>query len=810
MERLTQELRHAARRLLRAPSFTVATVITLALAIGATASIFAVVQRVVLNPLPYPDSGRLIQLVHAGGIGMGADLYAHYAGRARTLESVAIWDDTEVTLTGDREPERLRIARVTPSLASVLRVVPIHGRWVRETEGVTDAQTAVLSYGLWMRRYGGDTAVIGRSITVNGVPMEVIGVMPAGFAYPDPDIGIWINDERLRRLAGLGFITHTGVARLREGVTIDDARTELTRLIADLPNAYPESPRVANLASTLKVATPISLKEATIGNVARALWILLASVSLVLLVACANVANLFLVRSEARQAEVAVRLALGAARRGIARYFLTESLILSLAGAGIGLGLAWAAVQFLVAAGPATLPRLHEIRLDGYAVTFTIAVSIAAGLAFGTIPLLRQAPRPALLRDAGRGTTGGAGRFGTRQLLMGAQIAFALVLLAAAGLMVRSFQNLRSIDAGFDPTSTLTFRLGLPASQYPDHDRVVRAHRAITERLSTLPGVLAASAANCLPLENERCVSSPLRVDGRPLPEGASAPGVWLHGVTDGYFEAIGMRVQRGRGIDRDDVERRRLVVVVNQALVDAYFPGQDPIGQRVTSGSDDVWGTIVGVASNTPTAALNESSRAPKLYMPMSVTGPDGLGGPNPANVSYIVRSATPPLGLLQSVRRAIGSVDPDLAVAQPRTLQDIFDRASAQMAFTMVLLAIAAVVALTLGVVGIYGAMSYIVSQRAGEIGVRVALGAKPSNVAGMIVWQGGIVAVVGIGIGLGVALGTSRFIESLLFDVSPSDPAIFAAIVALLFGISLLACWLPARRASRLNPVDALRAN
>ena len=808
MERLEQELRHAARRLLFAPSFTAAAVLTLALAIGATVSIFAVVQRVVLNPLPYPKSDRLLELRHADGLGMGADSYAHYASRARTLEGVAIWDDTEITLTGRGDPERLRIARVTPSLASVLRVAPAQGRWLDETQegGVL---TAVLSYPLWMRRYGGDPAIIGQSVTVNGAPMQVIGVMADGFAYPDRDIGMWINDERLIRFAGLGLITHTGVARLRDGVTIEDARTELTRLVADLPNAYPGSPRVANLAKTLKASATITLKEATIGDVERALWILLAAVSLVLLVACANVANLFLVRSQARQGEVAVRLALGAGRSGIARQFIGESLILSLVGAALGLVLAWAVVRMLVATGPTTLPRLHEIRLDGFAVALTAAVSIAAGVILGTLPLLRVAP--ALLHVTGRGAARGGGRFRTRQLLMGAQVALALALLVLSGLMVRSFQNLQSVDRGFDPASTLTFRLGLPAAQYPDHTRLVGAHLAIVERLSALPGTVAAAAANCLPLENARCVSSSVRVAGRQLVEGAPAPDAWLHGVTAGYFEAMAMRMQRGRGIDRDDVERRQMVVVVNQALADAYFPGQDPLGQRVTPGSDDIWGTIVGVVADTPTAALSERRREPKLYMPMSVTDPGRLGGPNPANVSYIVRTAvSPPLSLLPSVRQSIARVDGSLAIAEPRTLQDVVDRASAQMAFTMILLAIAAGVALTLGAIGIYGAMSYIVSQRTGEIGLRVALGARPRSVATLIVRQGGSVALAGIGVGTVGALAAGRFVESLLYDISPRDPWVFAAIVLLLLGVAMLACWLPARRASRLNPVEALRAN
>ena len=809
MSDIGQEIRHATRRLLRAPAFTVAAVATLALAIGANTSIFAIVERVVLNPLPYPDSDRLILVEHASRVRMSAETYRHYAARARTLAHLAIWDDTEVTLTGDGDAERLRIVRVTPSLGDVLRVAPAHGRWLVESDAASGARpVAVLSHGLWMRRYGGDTAVIGRAITVNSVPMDVIGIMPPEFVYPALDVEMWINDERLDQLAGAGLVTHVGVARLRDGVTIDDARAELTSLIADLPRSYPDAPRVVRLAESLKIAAPVSLKAATVGNVARALWILLASVAVVLLVACANVANLFLARSESRRADVAVRRALGAGEGGIARYVMTESSIVSLAGGVAGLALAWGGLRFLVASAPATLPRLHEVRLDAFAAAFTLALSVVAGLVLGGISFVRRPPATLLLRATG--TLASSSRFPARQVLMGVQIALALILLTSSGLMVRSFQNLRSVDPGFDASSALTFRLGLPPRTYPDHARIVAGHRRIREQLSAVAGVVAVGASNCLPLETVRCVSTSLRVAGRVDVEGTARPGVLLHGITPGFFEAMEMPVLRGRAIDSSDFDTRQLVVVVNQAFADAYFPGENPIGQRVTARrEDDVWGTIVGIVANTATSALNESNAVPKLFLPMSVTDPAGLGGPNPANVSYVVRTSLPPLSVLPSVRRAIGDVDRDVPITDARTLQDLLDGASAQMTFMMVLLAVAAAATVALGVVGIYGAMSYIVSQRTSEIGIRIALGARPAAVARMIVQQGGLVAVVGIAVGLGVALASGRFIESVLFDVSPRDPAVFAGTTLLLLAVAVLACWVPARRAARLDPVQTLRA-
>jgi predicted permease len=829
MDSFAQEIRQAARRLVRTPAFTLASLLTLALAIGANVSIFAVVQRVVLSPLPYPGSNQLIQLNHReprlnapSFEPMPLGLYYHYVDRARTLDGVAAYRQDELTLTGDGEPERIRVTRATPSLAPVMRVSPALGRWFTDAEGAPGApRVAVLSHGLWVRRYGGDRAVVGRSVALGGVPTEIVGVMPASYTFPDSRVDLWIADQ-ITRASGFGVFTHMGVARLRDGATIENARAELNSLITDLPQAYPSSPLAVSLGREPMVSMAITLKEATIGSVERALWILLAAVGLVLLVACANVANLFLVRSEARQRDVAVRRALGAGRFGIARYFLTESVLLSIAGGACGLAIAWGAVRLLVAFGPANLPRLEEVRLDEAALVFTFALSIVTALAFGAMPLLRGGPLASSLHEHGRGNTSSRGRHRARHVLMAGQIALALVLLVSSGLMVRSVQKLRDRDHGFDASSALTFRIGLPDRTYANRASAVAAHHAILDRLSALPGVTAVSAASSLPLA-DRWFGNTMIVQGRVERDDAVWPIVSFRAIAGGYVEAMGMRLIRGRTIDRSDVERRELNVVVNQALVDAFFPTQDPIDQRIASNKPPVragdrsnleWLRIVGVVSNTPTRTLAEARRVPTVYMPMSIAaGPDippiALVGPNVAAMSYVVRSATPPLGLISAVRRAVDAVDVNLAIAEVRTLQDTLDRAAAQMAFTMALLAIAAGVTLMLGVIGIYGVMSYIVSQRTGEIGVRLALGAEPRSVARMIVWQGGLVALAGITAGLATALAGSRLIESLLYDVGPRDPGVFATATLVLLGVALVACWLPARRAARLNPLEALRA-
>jgi predicted permease len=800
-----------------------ASVVTLALAIGAVASIFAVVQRVVLNPLPYPGSDRLVELDHGAlglnlpsGMGLTLGLYHHYSDRARTLDGVALYRGDDLTLTGDGVPERIRIARVTTTLASVMRVPPALGRWFTEKEGLPGAsEVAVVSHRLWVRRYGGNTGILGRPVMLDGVPTEVVGVMPVSYAFPDSQVDVWIA-EPVARSMGFGLWNYKAVARLRDGATLAHARSELTGLIADLPRAFAHDPQALGNVETRLVVTATPLKEAVIGGVARALWILLAAVGLVLLVACANVANLFLVRAEARQREVAVRRALGAGRFAIARYFLAESVLLSIAGGAIGVALAWGAVRLLVSVGPATLPRLEEVRVDAVTLVFTFALSLLAACMFGVMPLWRRSELAVSLHDGGRGNTASRGRHRVRHLLMGAQIALALVLLVSSGLMIRSFQNLRAVDPGFDATSALTFSVGLPERDYRTVGAAVAAHHAMIDRLSALPGVRAVSASTCLPLAGG-CSGNTLRVQGRTYAAGTVPPLAMFRAVAGGYFEAIGIRVLRGRGIDRSDVERGAPIVVISQALAERFFPNQDPIGERVSSNRRGTltWLTIVGIVSNTPMRTLAEARPMPQLYMPISIAGGPGiprsaLVGPDVAVMSYVVRSTTPPLGLLPSVRGAIDTVDKNLALAQVRTLQDTLDRASAQMAFTMVLLAIAASVTLMLGVVGIYGVMSYVVSQRTSEIGVRLALGAEPGSIAGMIVRQGGLVAIAGVAAGLATALAGGRLIESLLYDVSPHDPGVFAATTTILLVVALVACWLPARRAARLSPLEALRAD
>ena len=525
-----------------------------------------------------------------------------------------------------------------------------------------------------------------------------------------------------------------------------------------------------------------------------------------------------MVRSELRQREVAIRRALGAARLGLGRYFYTESVLLAGVGGAIGSGIAWAALRLLVQAGPSTLPRLHEIRLDAVAVLYVVGLSLGAAIVFGSIPLWRGASAAAL-HETGRWQHRDTAAPSPATPAAGGAVAMALALLVVSGLMVRSLQNLRAINPGFNPDSTLTFNLALPPSKYRSIDSMVAAHQGVIDRVAPLPGVASISATTCLPL-SMGCNGNTLLVEGDVYPSGTLPPLSLFRAVGGGYFETMGMRILRGRGLDRRDVERKELVAVISQALAARAFKDRDPIGRRIASnqppGRDGTrtleWLTVAGVVSDTPMRALNESAPMPMTFMPMSLANGVDLTRivPTAGVMSFVVRTSTPPLSIVPSVLAAVRSVDGDLAVAQVRTLQSIVDRATEQVTLTMALLAMAAGIALILGVIGIYGVTSYIVSQRTSEIGVRLALGAEPRAITGQIVRQGGLVALAGIAVGLVGALAGSQLIAAVLYGVSPRDPAVFGTMAVLLQTVALLACWIPARRAAQLSPTVALRAD
>lgn len=582
----------------------------------------------------------------------------------------------------------------------------------------------------------------------------------------------------------------------------------MDRLIGRLPVDLPgdESAR-AMVEDARVVASPVALKDWTVGSVERTLWTLLGAVAIVLLVACANVANLFLVRAEGRHREIAVRRALGAGEHGIASYFLTEGLALGLAGGALGLGLAATGVRLLVAFGPPDLPRLHEVRVDGSVLAFAALLSVLAALLLGSIPLLRRRPKPRdALHGIGRSTSGAVGTR-TRNLLMATQVALAFVLLVGSGLMARSFQGLAAVDPGFDPEDRLLYRVILPSRTYETREAAASFHEELVERIRALPGVLTASATTCPPLSGY-CFGDPLHVHGRPRPEGVVPPITSFRRVADGYFEAAGVPLLRGRLFDAEDHARPTRVAVVDERLVALYFPGEDPIGRRVsTSDEDEEPYEVIGVVGHVVTFHPSSEDRPPQLYLPL-LSHTSG-NTPDVHAMRYVVRTSSDPLALVAAVRRETAEIDPNLALSGVTMLEAMLVDTRASMAFTMVLIAIAGSVALALGSIGIYGVVSYLVSQRTGEIGVRMAIGARPGDVAGMVLRQGGRVTALGLVAGLAVALPASRLLDALLFDVSATDPATYVTVALGLLVVSWVACWLPARRAARMDPVAALRS-
>ena len=826
LDRLAREARHAARRLAAAPAFTSASVLTLALGIGATTAIFAVVERVVIAPLPYPDSDRIVFLDHGArgldrprGLGMTTGLYWQYAHRARTLEHVTVYQPLQATIaagSGAGDPETIEAVRTTPSFVHALGVTPALGRWFDEAEGRPGGDpVVVLSHGFWLRRFGGDPAALGRTLVLNDTSHEIIGVMPEGFAYPRTQTQLWYPHPLDEGNVRVGSFSYAGVARLAGGATVEEARAEIDALIARVPGDFPDDEFAALLVEQADAySSLLPLQDSIVGSTERTLWILLAAVGIVLAIACTNVANLFLVRAEVRQREVALRRALGAGRGVVAGFFLTETALLALLGGGLGVALAYGAVELLVSFGPAELPRLGEVRMGAASLGFAALMAALAAGALGVLPLLRQpselgAGLAKTLQEGGRGRTSAHGRVRGRSLLMGGQVALAVVLLVAAALLARSFQELRAADPGFDARDGLLVRLVLPVAAYPDREQAAAFHERLLERLRGLPGVRSAAVTTCPPLASY-CFGDPVSRPGRPWTEGAIPPIASFRRVSDDWFETAGTSLVRGRLLEEGDHREATRAVVVDERMAELYFPGEDPIGQRIlTSDADPVEDAyeIVGVVEHVVVFAVASTDRPPEVYLPLLSHTTNN--SPTLHNAAYLLRADGDPLALADGFRAALAELDPAVPAAEVTTLEGLLAQDRAPMAFTMALILIAGAVALALGLIGIYGVVSFVVAQRRGEIGVRLALGGRPGDVAGMILWQGARVAGLGMAVGLVAAAAGSRVLSSLLYGVSPTDPRVYAAVSVLLLGVTLVACWLPARRASALDPAHALRA-
>jgi len=811
-------LRTTARALRRSPGFFLVAVFTLAVGIGANAAIFTVINAVLLKPLPYPAPDGIMGVSHtAPGISappqfeLSDGTYFVFRRDTKTLEDLGIYWLDSVTLTGAQEPERLSASGATASVFSILRVPTARGRTIQPADEKTGAEpVAVLSQELWHRRFGGNPAAIGSTLQVDGVARRIVGIMPGGFHFPDPEVELWlpmtIDPAHLRT----GSFNYHGVGRLRPGVSPKQASRELSNLVWRTVE-LPESPLTRQMIESAKLAAVVRpLRDDIVGDVERMLWVLLGSVGIILLIACLNVANLFLVRAEGRQREVAVRSALGASQGDIVRLFLSESLALSLIGGAVGLALAAAGVRVLVALRPEGIPRLEEIGVDATVLAFTVALALLSGLLIGLFAAGRygQPDLAPALKEGGRGGTVGRERLHARNFLVVLQMAFALILLIGAGLMVKSFWRLRQVSPGLDPRGVLTLRLDLPDAKYTSVEARSRFVVQLLEKVRALPGVQSAGTISQIPVGGQGNKNGHM-IEDFPLPPGALPYIIASRSVSPGYFETMRIPVLEGKVFDRLDPAQEGTEAVISEALARRFWPGKSPLGKRLSPGvagpgNTPFWYTIVGVVGSVRDESLDRPP-VEAVYYPMQKRADSG---PVPASFYLMVRGMGEPRKLVSPVRDAVWSIDPNLPLSQVRTMEEVVARSMVRTTFTMLLLVIAAAVALLLGAVGIYGVVSYVVSQRTREIGVRMALGAGRRDISRLVLRQGFVLAAAGIALGLVLAFVVTRLLVALLFEVSPTDPPIFASVPALLASIALLACYVPARRAAAVQPLEAIR--
>jgi predicted permease len=822
LENTFKDARYAVRALRRNPGFTSVAVLTLALGIGANTALFSVVNGVLLRPLPYRDPERLVAIRNTWDgntdplravASISPAEYFDYRDRMQAFESFGVYAPATVSVTGNGEPEQLPAAAMSAAVFPTLGVAPAAGRVFGESEDVPGVNVAVLSYGLWQRRFGGSREAIGRTIQLDGVATTIVGVMPEGFRVPEQlsetnPAQLFVPPGLSRdsvRIRGSHFLS--GVARLRRGLTpaqgSEDVAAVGRRFPIDFPNDYPAKMAFAGGA--------IPLLDSVVGQIRPTLLILLGAVGFVLLIACANVASLLLSRTEGRRREMAVRTALGAGKGRLLRQLLVESVVLSLAGGAFGVALAVAGTRLLIALRPRTIPRLDAIGVDVRVLAFALLASTVVGVLFGLLPAL-QATRldlQSMLRQGGRGLASG-GRQGARRALVVSQVAIALVLLVGAGLMTRSFVRLLSVDPGYRVDHVLTVPITLPSSRYAENERVIAFFRELSGRLAALPGVTNVGAVAGVPLVSERGDIG-IDIEGRPVAPGERKRRADWQVVTPGYFKAIGMRLLRGRGIEDTDVESTPGVVVINEALAKQYWPNDDPIGKRFTLGGKAGPGmvTIVGVVADVRQSSL---AAAPTGEMYLAHTQFRFWGGGNRVlrSLSLVLRTTSEPGAMTRSVRSEVATLDPQLPLGQFRTMEELRGESVSQPRFLMFLFTVFSTVAVSIAVIGIYGVIAYGVAQRRKEIGIRVALGARPSSVAAMIVRQGMGLAALGIIAGLVLAFMLTRFLSGFLFSVTPNDPLTLAAVVAALAGAALAASYVPALRATRTDPVEVLRAD
>ena len=823
MGTLFGELREAARSLRKQPRFLVVASLTLALGIGAVTAIFSVVNGVLFSPLPYPHAKRLVNLWStAPGLGynqfpLSPDLFLFYSRHNTVFDDMALIQRRRANLTESGSPEVVDAAVTTHSYFATLGAGFSHGRAYTAAEDTPESsRVVVVSHRLWTRRYGADGGLVGRTIRVDGQPTQVVGIAPHWMDQPG-SVELWLPARFNAANPPTGSFGWNGIARLKDGVRPDQAATHLEPLVQRAMREYIQSENYRAFLTDGRYRPVVhDMKEDVIGDVRQPLWILLGTVGMVLLVACGNVANLCLIRAESRQREIAVRIALGSSRRKLIRSLLIEAVVLSAIGTAIGVLVSAVALPILLQLAPETIPRLDRVRIDATVLLFAAGAAALSALLFGLIPAIRYTRPDVLgsLRHGGRGATDHPSRQRGRQLLVVAQTAMALVLLVGSGLLARSFTRLMSIEHGFVSQDVLTFRVAVPQTTYPKAADVVRFTEQLVNRLSELPAVEAAGATTELPL-GQSTSGTAFEFDGRPTEAGRLPPLVHYSTVTPGYFKTLRIPLIRGADFDSGDLRGNVFSVLVNKAAAAQYWPGQDPIGKRVRgagggSGArgaapqpERPWYIVKGIVGDVRHEGIREPPR-PLIYFPINEREDRA-----PPAFSYVVRAprgATSP----DAVRQTVWALNAELPVASIQTMDEVVERSVVQFTFTMLTLGIAAGIALLLGAVGLYGVLSYAVSLRTREIGVRIALGAPPARVKGAIMAHAAMITAVGLVVGAAGAAGLTRFLEGLLYETKPLDLTTFLGMSALLFAVGLVAAYLPARKAASVSPMEAMKTD
>ena len=811
MQKLWYDLTYGFRMLMKNPRFTAAAVLSLAIGIGANTAIFSVTNALLLRPLPYKEAERLVILWNRSpGLNVEQDWfspgqYLDVKAENQVFENVAATIDSSFNLTGQGVAERVEGARVSSSLFAVLGSQAMLGRvFTADEDEQGKPTTAILSYAFWQRHFAGDPNVIGKTLSLNGNSVDIVGVMPRDFTLNKevmPTVNKISNAEILLSLPmGWGKRTtrtnedYNIFGRMKSGVTLAQAQADVDRIVSGMKQQYPEN----YPPSSGFMISVVPLLQQVVGDVRRPLLILLGAVGFVLLIACANVANLQLARSAVRQREIAIRAAVGAGRRRIIRQLLTESILLSLIGGVLGLLLTFVGLRLLVSLGPDTLPRLNEIAIDARVLGFTFVVSLITGVVFGLAPAVRSSriDLNGVLKDSGRTT--GAGHNRARNAFVVVQVALSLVLLIGAGLLVRSYSHIQNANPGFNPQNVLSFRMSLPNSKYKG-PAVTNFYKQLTDRLKALPGVESVGTSYSLPMSSVAFAWGPITIEGYVPKHSADFIMSNERFVSPGYFSAMGVPLVKGRLFDERDVKDAQQTVIVNENLAERFWPNQDPIGKRLERGDKEPWRTVVGVVKDTKEFSFDNEP-------PISIYHPHEQF---PIGTMFIVvRASTPTSALTPAITKELRALDPELPAFEFKTMEQRLSDNLSRRRFSTFLLGVFSLVALVLAAIGIYGVMAYSVTQRTQEIGIRMALGAEPGKIMLMIVRHSLVLVVVGVFLGLAGAFALTRVMSSLLFRVSATDTLTFVAPPLILAAVALLASYFPARRAARMDPTVALR--